>query len=122
MRSRSILVVVMVVFSAGTVFAEILYNVIELGYGHPYSINDNGQIVGSAQDGSWQAALFDATGSGANIDLNTLIDPILGWNLEVAYSINDNGWIVGTGINPDGNNKAYLLTPIPEPTTLLLLG
>jgi hypothetical protein len=64
--------------------------------------------------------LFDPTGSGNNIDLNTLIDPGLGWTLEIAYSINDNGWIVGQGINPDGYTRAYLL--IPEPATLALLG
>ena len=88
------------------------------------SINNHGHIVGTSttlQD-NMKATLFDATGSGANIDLNTLIDPLLGWSLEVAYSINNNGWIVGTGIDPDGYNKAYLLTPIPEPCTLLLLG
>jgi len=64
--------------------------------------------------------LFDPTGGGNNIDLNTLIDPSLGWTLSKAYSINDNGWIVGYGRNPAGFSRAYLL--IPEPFTLSILA
>lgn len=91
------------------------------------SINGKGQIVGlvnqtSEQAGDCYATLFDSTGQGNNILLNDLIDPASGWNLMVAKSINDNGWIVGYGVNPDGAYHAFLLTPIPEPTTLLLLG
>ena len=85
-------------------------------YSHARSINNNGQIVGYVYGGTGsieRAVLFDATGGGANIDLNTLIDPTLDWTLLQAYSINDNGWIVGQGINPDGYNRAFLLTPEP---------
>ncbi|MDH4201534.1 MAG: hypothetical protein OEV87_01400 [Phycisphaerae bacterium] len=87
-----------------------------------FSINNMGQIVGrSGVYGFRRAALFDASGNGNNIDLNTLIDNSLGWNLIEARDINDNGWIVGYGINPNGEHHAYLLTPIPEPTTFSLL-
>lgn len=91
------------------------------------SINDSGQIVGycynpMSQLWSYRAALFDPAGSGANIDLNDLIDPIPGWTLTEACSINNNGWIVGTMYDSSQNYHAYLLTPIPEPTTVLLLG
>jgi probable HAF family extracellular repeat protein len=91
-------------------------------YSCAWSINNNGQIVGTAYDtaGMERAVLFDATGGGANINLNTRIDPTSGWVLKEALSINDNGWIVGQGINPDGYERAFLLTP--EPATLLLLG
>jgi probable HAF family extracellular repeat protein len=95
------------------------------GYNDSFAefINDNGQIVGEAMINdysTYHAVLFDPTGQGHNLDLNTLIDPSLGWTLSFAYGINNNGWIVGKGINPDGYEHAFLLTP--EPTTLLLLG
>jgi hypothetical protein len=59
--------------------------------------------------------MFDPSGSGFNIDLNELIDPNLGWTLTIAYQINDNGWIVGYGTNPEGDIRAFLLTPVLEP-------
>jgi probable HAF family extracellular repeat protein len=42
----------------------------------------------------------------------------------VATAINDNGQIVGEGIDPGGNQEAFLLTPdpVPEPATLGLLA
>ncbi len=58
--------------------------VIDLGPGTAYSINDNGQIVGN--DGS-HACLFDSTGHGRNI--------ILSDDFSSALSINNNGQIVG---------------------------
>ena len=42
-------------------------------------------------------------------DLNTLIDPDLGWTLQRATSINNHGSIVGVGIH-DGQSKGWLLT------------
>jgi len=82
---------------------------------HAYSINDDGIIVGNATDtsGDVYATLFDPTGGGDNANLNSYIDPTLGWTLRHATSINNNGWIVGDGINSDGYDRAFLLTPIP---------
>ena len=75
------------------------------------SINDNGAIVGYA---ALQAA--PSTPSSYNnsvmVDLNSLIDPSLGWNLSGASGINDAGQIVGYGVNPSGQTDAYLLTPV----------
>lgn len=91
-------------------------------YSTAWSINDNSQIVGWALNnyGDHHACLFDPSGSGANIDLNSLIDPSLGWILTDAYDINNNGWIVGQGINPDGDEHAFLL--IPEPISAVMFG
>jgi len=88
------------------------------------SINDSGLIVGYVEYGPLfedrVATLFDITGSGNNIDLNTLIDPSLGWSLRHATDINNDGWIVGLGVNPDGEEHAFLL--VPEPATILLFA
>ncbi|MFH1616137.1 MAG: HAF repeat/PEP-CTERM domain-containing protein, partial [Planctomycetota bacterium] len=86
--------------------------------------NNLGQIVGYAYTASeqWHATLFDPTGAGNNIDLNTLIDPSLGWELLMATAINDSGWIVGAGSNPAGKTEAFLLKPIPEPLTLVMIA
>jgi hypothetical protein len=59
-------------------------------------------------------------GAGNNIDLNTLIDPASGWDLMYAYDINASGWIVGEGINPQGEEHAFLL--VPEPATFALIS
>jgi hypothetical protein len=57
------------------------------------------------------------------VDLNTLIDPAAGWELNSAQAINDHGQITGYGfVLALGQQHAFLLTPIPEPSTLALLG
>ncbi len=87
-----------------------------------FDINNKNQIVGWAytNSGDKHACLFDITGTGTTIDLNSLIDPALGWTLTAAYSINDNGWIAGQGINPQGEIHAYLL--VPEPISILMFA
>ena len=83
-------------------------------------INDNGQVVGSANTltGSEQAFLYS---NGQIQNLNNLIDPTSGWTLTVATAINDSGQIVGYGTNNFGQRHGFLLTPVPEPATLALL-
>jgi hypothetical protein len=53
------------------------------------------------------------------VDLNSLIDPSSGWVLLQAIGINDSGQIVGQG-QFDGQTRAFLLTPVPEPKHLVL--
>jgi probable HAF family extracellular repeat protein len=84
-------------------------------------LNLSGQVVGYAQlpkNGDCHAFVYEG---GVMTDLNTLIDPSSGWTLQVAQGINDSGCIVGYGSSPNGIS-AFLLTPIPEPSTLALLG
>lgn len=75
-------------------------------------INNAGEVVGSAstsRDGD-QPFLYS---DGVMKDLNSLIPADSGWKLLGASDINDNGYIVGQGINKDGQEHAFLLTPIP---------
>ena len=52
----------------------------------------------------------------------TYLPTLPGHTYSTAIAINDNGWIVGSGFNPEDKLHAFLLTPVPEPATLLLLG
>jgi probable HAF family extracellular repeat protein len=73
------------------------------------SINNRGQIVGSAFGSAGRrACLFDSTGHGANKDLGTFNNSYSDYS--VAYSINSSGQIVGLAISPDGGgyNRACL--------------
>jgi hypothetical protein len=55
------------------------------------------------------------------VDLNTLITPGSGWELTIARGINDSGQIAGYGILHH-DQHAFLLTPVPEPSSLSLLA
>jgi probable HAF family extracellular repeat protein len=85
-------------------------------------INNVGQVVGLAMtsNNDWHAFLY--SGNGPLQDLNDLIDPSPEWTLEESSAINDKGQIVCTGVNPNGQKHIFLLTPIPEPSTLILLS
>ena len=51
---------------------------------------------------------------GTMIDLNAAVDPALGWTLNSAKAVNDSGQIAGYGTAPDGNTRAFLLTPLAK--------
>ena len=90
---------------------------------YAFAINEEGQIVGFSEtsNGDLHATIwFD----GMAIDLSDLIPTDSGWDyLCEAYDINDNGLIVGYGrLNGNIFDRAFLLTPIPEPATLSLLA
>jgi probable HAF family extracellular repeat protein len=90
------------------------------GFSEALGINNKGQVVGQTVNDNFCAFLWQ-NGVGM-VDLNTLIAPSSGWNLYEATAINDNGWIVGWGFNRDQQQDAFLLIPVPEPSTLALLG
>jgi len=82
-----------------------------------FSINDSGQVVGWSKNTpnvpDFFARAFLYTSASGMVDLNTLVPPNSGWTLQEAHSINDRGQITGFGISPDGDQHAFLLTPIP---------
>lgn len=91
------------------------------GYGE--SINDSGIVVG------WTQILVTGIeyrpfiySSGAWQDLNQLIDANSGWVLSQAESINNSGQIVGWGTNSLGQERGFILTPIPSPASLFTIG
>jgi probable HAF family extracellular repeat protein len=85
------------------------------------AINTGGDIVGLAETENAAACHAFLYKGGVMRDLNALIPTGSGWMLWGAEDINDQGWIVGTGYNPSGRVHAFLLKPVPEPATLLLL-
>ncbi|MEZ6071608.1 MAG: DUF3466 family protein [Pirellulales bacterium] len=87
-----------------------------------YDINNNGQIVGQSfitDNNGIHAFVYDSVHG--MVDLNSLIDPLSGWYyLSRASAINDMGQITGWGQKNNGELHAFLLTPIPEPSSLAL--
>ena len=80
-----------------------------------WGINASGQITGDATtvgNAADHAFLYDGV---RMIDLNTLIDPLSGWELQRGEGINDVGQITGYG-TINGQTHAFLLTPsgVPE--------
>jgi hypothetical protein len=51
---------------------------------------------------------------GSLFDLNSLIPPASNLYLQITYAINDAGEIAGTGVDPKGNEHAFLLVPCDE--------
>lgn len=141
-------------------------------YSIAYDINNNGQIVGSAEDSQDReyAAIFDTTGNGHNIslgslygkesmataindsgvvvgtllekggtgsiksagygfyfdgeqmfDIQDLIENHTGWRFDYIYDINNLGQIIGSGTY-NGQQHAFLMTPVPEPAALTILA
>lgn len=91
---------------------------------HASAINASGQVVGDADYlASWDAQpephafLYDTDGT--LYDLNELIPADSGWTLNSALGISDDGRIVGYGTAPDGETRAFLLTPSPVPVVIV---
>ena len=88
-------------------------------------INGSGQVTGWAYGAGDRGFLYSG---GTMWDLVDLLDggnPLNGgWTtLYSGQGINDSGWITGYGeLFADGELHAFLMTPVPEPGTLALLG
>jgi probable HAF family extracellular repeat protein len=77
------------------------------GYAAAIAINARGQVIASAEGRHGYLV------SGNTV---TYLDEIaavraLGWRNLEPTAINDQGWIVGTGINAEGDFRAFLLVP-----------
>ena len=78
--------------------------------GLPYGINDAGEVIGSlGKNGAW----YWTQQTGVK-DLNTMIPPGSGWELNSANGINQKGEIVGSG-QYNGQFHAYLLVDPNKP-------
>jgi uncharacterized membrane protein len=80
--------------------------------GSAQSINNRGQIVGFAyaDPNAASHALIWPDGASAAIDLNGLIEPVVGLTLNVANDINDRGEITGIATSANGP-IAFVATP-----------
>ncbi len=84
------------------------------------SINSSGQVVGlGLLGGAWRGFLYS---NGEGTDLTALIDPASGVTVvNQAAAINDFGQIAARGVI-GGSEHFLLLSPIPEPSTFVLLA
>lgn len=84
------------------------------------AINELGQVVGSSElaNGDIRAFLFDED---TMFDLNDLIADDVNFVLTEAVGINEKGQIAVNGFfgNDTQTTRAFLLTPVPEPTSML---
>ncbi|MCK4999120.1 MAG: hypothetical protein KAS23_06285 [Anaerohalosphaera sp.] len=87
-----------------------------------FSINDNGWVIGMTSNSSFfpdgGTFLFDGNEA---IDLQSCISLDLDWNIEQVWDINNLNQIIGWGYL-DGQQRAFLMTPVPEPATLTILA
>jgi probable HAF family extracellular repeat protein len=86
-----------------------------------YGVNDYGVVVGGYLiDANNDGVAFIYSQAKGMQNLNDLIDPSSGFYVQCAMAINNSGEIVGEGFNAAGQNDAFLLTPVPEPSALQL--
>lgn len=85
-------------------------------------LNNSGEVVGIYQNtsgtGSVKPFLYS---DGRLFRLEDLIPANSGWSIQSAADINDHGQIVGQGYY-NGAFRAFLMTPVPEPSSLLALA
>lgn len=88
-----------------------------------HGMNAHGMLVGTAANEEQGLIPFISLGT-TLVDLNTLIDPLLGWQIYSAYANNDLGQVIGWGCQSDtcGLVRLDLASAVPEPAQALLLG
>ncbi|PSB34875.1 HAF repeat-containing PEP-CTERM protein [Chlorogloea sp. CCALA 695] len=81
-------------------------------------VNNSQQIVGDSTlsgESTQHAFLWE---DGEILDLNSLVDPSVGWELTSALEINNNGDIIGVGLY-NGVQRGFIATAVPEPSSVL---
>ena len=86
---------------------------------HPMDINNRGEIVGRYHPWPEPEHAF-LWRDGALFDLNDFVSEESGWLLTEATAINDSGYIVGYGLVDGQYPRGFLLTPVPEPASLIV--
>jgi probable HAF family extracellular repeat protein len=98
-----------------------LYGLLSWGKG----INNLGHVVGSLGEPPDPAMFGFVYADGVMRDLNTLIDPALGWEVRDAVGINDAGQIAAWGCRLESSECSGLLleltSPVPEPQAIAML-
>ncbi len=85
-------------------------------------INEQGAFVGNADTANGKAVGYLYL-NGALVDLNTLLDPALGWQIDGAVAINDTGQIAAHGCRDGlcGAVRLDLASAVPEPAAAGML-
>jgi probable HAF family extracellular repeat protein len=95
-------------------------------YSAGFGINAHGHIVGDYgidygnPDLLNPTRAFLYTSETGMIDLNSVVDLPAGWTLQSAHDINDAGQITGAARVSGSSLHAFVLTPVPEPSTFVL--
>jgi len=87
-------------------------------YGSANAINNLGHLLGTSalsEPGTWNVSQQQLVlwRDGGVFPLQEVLDPVsgAGWIISIASAINNSGQIVGLGVH-NGQNRAYLLTPL----------
>lgn len=87
-----------------------------------HGMNAHGTLVGTASNEEQGLIPFISVGE-TLVDLNTLIDPLTGWQIFSAYANNDLGQVIGWGCQGEtcGLVRLDLASAVPEPAQGALL-
>jgi probable HAF family extracellular repeat protein len=87
------------------------------------AVNNAGQVVGQSVDAQNIGVPVTWHSADGAANLNDLLEPTTGagWTLFYVNDVNNAGQIVGQGIH-NGELRAFLMTPIPEPSAIALLA
>lgn len=87
-----------------------------------FSLNNKDQMVGTERflpANTFKGTFFDGE---ANFYFDEVCSNLPTGVNVYGLDINDNGWILGAYITPDNIHHGFVMQPVPEPGTLLLLG